>query len=104
MKEGAKVKNEAEAVEKLCYEHLSKHYSKLNQNNYRKNYLWNEDVDNILKAFKPLFLHLYQVYGGNHCKPGQEHFMRVDEFLKLVQDSGMINETLNQRDISLMFN
>ena len=30
--------------------------------------------------------------------------MRLDEFVRLVQDSGMINETLNQRDISLMFN
>ncbi len=26
LKQGGKIKNEAEAVEKLCYEHLSKHY------------------------------------------------------------------------------
>ena len=55
------VKSESEAFEKFLYEQLGRNYSyvKINQSNVRRQNYWYDKVDNILKAFKPVFLHLY---------------------------------------------
>lgn len=99
------MKSEADALDKVLYEHLSKHYSyvKMNQGNVRRQNYWIDKVDNILKAYKQVFLHLYMIYGGGSCKPGEEHSMVVDEFSKLVTEARLVNDLCMQRDLGLLF-
>ena len=99
------VKSESEAFEKLLYEHLGRNYSyvKINQSNVRRQNYWYDKVDNILKAFKPVFLHLYDKYGGQSKKPGEEHYMTSEEFQKLAIEANLVNDICMQRDLGLMF-
>jgi len=97
-------KSEAEALEKTCTEHLLVHRQFTNIHKWRIEKIWNEPVDNILKAYRPLFERLYELYSG--CKnPGKPIVMDIDDFEKLVNNStGLISEgTLSQRDLSLFF-
>lgn len=58
----------------------------------------------MLKAYLPLFNHVYNTYGGTHKVPGQKTFMTVDEFVKLVTEGGFVNDLFVSRDTSLCFN
>jgi len=49
------VPNEEEALKKLVDEHLLPHSVHYNNRKYRREVIWEMRVDNILKAFKPLF-------------------------------------------------
>jgi hypothetical protein len=57
-----------------------------------------------LKAYKPLFEHLYSKFGGKHCKPGQKLFMMIDEFDSFVNEIGLINDLFPSREVPVMFN
>jgi hypothetical protein len=99
-------KTEAEALDKLFTDHISKkyNYNKMCQATYRRTQYWNEKVDNILKAFKPVFWHLFMTYGGTTKRPGEAHFMIASEFNNLVNDAHFINDLFPAIKIPLMFN
>jgi len=108
--ETGEVENELDAVELFYERHIEPLYLGTlekylyNQQRWRDERYWNEACDNILKAYAPLFQHLFNVYGGTHKKPGQKHFMTVDEFDALFTESGLVNDLLNQRELALFFN
>jgi hypothetical protein len=58
----------------------------------------------VLKAYLPLFNHIFNTYGGTHRLPGQKTFMTADEFAKMNLEGGLINDIFVQRDSSLCFN
>jgi hypothetical protein len=100
------VKSEAEALDKLVQEHINRKYSypKCSQYTFRRNQYWNEPVDNVLKAYKPMFMHLYHSYGGTTCKPGEPTFMIASEFSRLIDDARLVNDLFNYNECALMFN
>mmetsp|Transcript_40271 Transcript_40271/g.29012 ORF Transcript_40271/g.29012 Transcript_40271/m.29012 type:complete len:118 (+) Transcript_40271:1113-1466(+) len=57
--------------------------------------------DNILKAFKPVFQHVYKNYGGHRVQPGEKMYMAIEEFEEFVTDAGLINDICVVRDGSL---
>lgn len=61
-------------------------------------------VDNVMKAYSKLWTHLYNKFSGRHALPGQKPFMMQDEFETFVIESGMINDSLAQREVPLIFN
>lgn len=60
------------------------------QQEWRDERYWNEPCDNLFKAYQPLFQQLYNTYGGKNKKPGQKHFMSLDEFNHLVEQTGVL--------------
>ena len=48
--------------------------------------IWNEPVDNILKAYRTLFERLYDLYSGQKS-PGKPICMDINDFEKLVNNS-----------------
>jgi len=95
--------DEALALEQLCEINLLPKVGQLNQQVLRKSTFWNQWVDNILKAYKPMFFNIYNKFGGTHRKPSQPMFMTCDELENLVMQAGLVNDTMMQRDISLFF-
>lgn len=103
---------EADALKKVHMEHLQKYQNKMMSDNayildfqkWREDRYYNEDVDNILKAYKPLFEHLFQTFGGSHKKPGEKHFITIDEYDSLLTEAEIVNDMLYQRDIPVHFN
>lgn len=77
---------------------------KLDFQKWRQDRYYNEEVDNITKAYKSVFEHLFNSYGGSHKKPGEKHFMTIDEFDNLLTESGLVNDMLYQRDIPVHYN
>lgn len=63
-----------------------------------------ELVDIVLKAYSKYFEQIYKVFAGKHNVPGQKPHMEVDEFEIFVTVSGLLNDILVARDISLIFN
>ena len=62
---------EALSLEKICEEHLlPKIQSFPDQCKWRRQTTLNEQVDNVVKAYKPVFKHLYKEYGGKIKKGG----------------------------------
>jgi len=59
---------------------------------WRKTTLWCEEVDNVLKAYLPLFKHIYETLGGTALLPGQKHHMTVSEFENFALQSLLIND------------
>jgi hypothetical protein len=57
-----------------------------------------------MKAYQKLWAKFYTMYSGRHCLPGQKAMMMADEFETFVIDSGLINDGLAAREISLIFN
>jgi hypothetical protein len=43
-------------------------------------------------------------YGGTHKKPGDKHFMSVDEFENIITNCGLVNDLFFSRDIPVCFN
>ncbi len=70
---------------------------------WRKERFWNEEVDNFLKAHLPLLHDVYDSYRGNNRKPGEDKFMKSDEFERIWIDCRLIMDLFTQRDVVLQF-
>lgn len=98
----------AEAVEKILNDHVLP-YIHLNDPHYnaqkwRETRYWNEGCDTVYKSYLPVVQALYRKYSGMKTKPGQRKFTCVDEINKLVTDAELLNDTLVERDIVVLFN
>ena len=49
----------------------------------------NVEVDNLLKAYLPLWEYVYKRHSGKHKKPGQKESMMQDEFEDFVARAGL---------------
>ena len=83
---------EALSFEKVCEEHLIPRMGDLNdQTVWRREHTLTESVDNVMKAFRPLFKHLFKEYG----KPkmgGQRLYIAMDEFELLCAETGILGD------------
>lgn len=70
---------------------------------WRTEKYWNEEIDNILKAHLNLLHDLYDQYRGQNRKPGEDRFMKSDEFERIWIDCQLIQDLFTQRDVLLMF-
>lgn len=69
--EGGEAETEAAAFQMLIDRNLKPAFEKLvPAHAWRKSTLWCEEVDNVLKAYLPLFKHLYETLGGTALLPG----------------------------------
>ena len=71
---------EAEAFEKVCEEHLIPKMGNLDQTVWRRVNTLTEAIDNVVKAFRPVFKHLYKEYGGKQQMGGRRHYISMEEF------------------------
>lgn len=75
-----------------------------NAQKWRRQCLWTEAVDNVLKAYLPLLTHVYENFGGKFIKPGQKVSMAASEFENFVMSVPLLNESFNQRDANACYN
>ena len=88
-------KNEEEALLILCKDHLEKNRESMPAANamlWRRQNIWNEPVDNILKAYQPFFTELYKRYSSSK-QPGKPITMDNDDLVSLCSEAeGLISE------------
>jgi|TARA_B110000285_G_C15119621_1_gene616287 hypothetical protein len=100
-----KVKTELEAVQRFNEEYLKPRLSTENsRQDWRRAMSFTEQVDIVMRGFKPFFEHLYSKFSGAHALPGQKPAMQQDEFEKFCLSTGLINDGFAAREIPLVFN
>jgi hypothetical protein len=91
--ESGEAQSEAAAVTMLLEVNLKPSFQNiLTAHQWRKTILWNEPIDNILKAFLPVFKHVYDTFGGTSLMPGQKFFMSVSEFETFALAVPLVND------------
>ena len=99
------------SVRKLFEEHILPNtityklndISSYNSNAWRNEVYICEDVDIILKVYKPILDCAFLKYSGRKTLPGCKKFMCVEEFSDLCKDSGLANEDISSREIYYCF-
>lgn len=84
---------EGQAFEKICEDYLIPKMDKNDQTIWRRQNTLTESTDNVMKAFRPVFKHLFKEYG----KPkigGHRLYMSLDEFEILCQETGILQDGL----------
>lgn len=78
-------KSIAESVRMLYAYNLKPTYGHFASQAFRDMKFWNEEIDNFFKVHLDIIDHLYMTYGGKKMLPGEEFFMRVNEFEHILQ-------------------
>jgi len=65
---------------------------------------FNVGTDNVMKAYKKVWEHIYTANAGKHSLPGAKKCMMKDEFEMFVEFSLLMNDLMPARDASLIFN
>lgn len=47
---------------------------------------------------------LFKKYTGRFVLPGQQKFCRLEEFIEMVTDSGVVSDTFGAREIGIIYN
>ena len=92
-----------EAFQKLLDESARLLLSAHDSNKWRKIEYMCEEVDVVLKSYKPLLDNIFKLYSGRKSLPGQKPFMCLEEFRQLCVDGKLIPEKLPTREIDSCF-
>lgn len=102
--ESKEVATKLEAVQQFVQLNLKDSYQNVDTQVWRKTRYWNEEVDNLYKSHLPIWEHLFNSFGGRNKKPGERHYIMVDEFDTMWQYSGLVNDDFGARDAFTFFN
>ena len=63
---------------------------------FRKEALWREEVDTVVKEKLPQLTKLYRNFRGRYALPGEVKFMSVEEFCEMLEGAGLLSGTQNE--------
>lgn len=92
-----------EAVIKTFKEHILPYFKSFNSDEFRWNRLYNEPCDLTLKRNLKTIKDIYAKHSGKEALPSEPKFMCMAEFIDLVTQSGVIDDTFGAREIGLTF-
>ena len=78
-----KVESRVEAVKFFLYD--MSFYNQFDCHSWRKDHLWNDNCNRILRRYEEPINILYMLYSGKHSKPGMRKSVSIEEFIQLVQ-------------------
>jgi NLR family CARD domain-containing protein 3 len=96
-----RVQSQTEAFEKLLSEHVVDGLRSYDQSSWRTESYLTEDVDCVLKAFKPILEEVYAKYAA--MGKGPLDTMNLHEFRMLCNEAGLISSQFVLREIDMCF-
>jgi hypothetical protein len=93
----------AQAIEKLINVHIFSNAVRDDANKWRWDRLYNEPCDMAFKAVLPHFQALYSKYTGKENFPGERKTMCKDEFVKMMDDALVVDQTFTAREVVLCY-
>ncbi len=57
----------------------------------------------VIKRGYPFIKEIYSKYSGRYALPSQPKYMSLEEFYQCIQDSGVVNENFNDREIKPIY-
>ena len=100
-----KCPSELEAIKKFYSAHIAATRDQLkfsNSNKWRQERLFDCKVDNLMKAYRPVWEHLWSENCVN--KSGPKRFVTQEKFLNFVKGSGLLNDQLETEALPLIYN
>jgi len=94
----------SEAIEKCLNENIVKTFENIDSHKWRLEKYWNEECDTVLKKYLPIIKELFKRYSGKYALPGKPKFVSMDEFIQMVNDTGVVDETFGAREIGILYN
>ena len=98
------VSSQFEAIRKMFEESVLPYMKKFHCETWRTKTIWNEECDNVYKAYMPVIKMIYDQYSGRHSHPGTTPFMALDEFYDLIAALEVCNDSFGAREIGIHFN
>jgi hypothetical protein len=90
---------------RLAFEnHFLPYFKHFDCHKFRREKLWNEECDNTYKRFQKVLTALYTKYSGRYALPGAQKYMSLDEFMEMIINSGIVDDSFGTREISPLFN
>lgn len=101
---GGNIKSYVEAL-KLAFEnHFIPYFKQFDSSKFRRERLWNEECDNTFERFSKVLTALYSKYSGRLALPGAHNYICLEEFIEMIELTGIINDKFSIREISPFFN
>lgn len=96
--------NIVEAIMILFANNVESALSKYNTNTWRTEEYMTDNIDYLLRAYKPLLEHVYKKYSAKEFIPGKALSMSLSEFRSLCIDAKLINEHFTVREVDVCYN
>jgi hypothetical protein len=95
----------SECISSLMNDHLKPIYFKFTAESWRHSIYWTEQIDTLIKNYRPVFKELYKKNSKLKVRPGDKPFMCLDEFKDICQRVGMsMSGWAVERDFMVNFN
>ena len=95
--------NIIEAIVRLFSEHLQVVLEKYDTCDWRNTMFMTEEIDYLLRAYRPLLENVYKKYGAREIVPGQELSMSLSEFRRVCIEAKIVNSEFTSREIDMCF-
>jgi len=87
--EAGEAENYSQSLQMLYDKFLQNFAVKFDDNGWKENVYWCEEMDEIYTKHLKLMEYLFKAYSGARAKPGKAPFMALEEFRAFVMDFGL---------------
>ena len=93
-----------DAVIKAFEEHFLPHFKTFQCHEWRLERLWQEEIDVVYTRFFDNAKRIYEKFSGKYVQPGSKPSMSHEEFVSILERSGLLNEHFANREAIPLFN
>ena len=97
-------KNIANCMKMMFEKELHPYFKQFDSHHWRKKYLWQEEIDLVLKQNLDALKRIYQKFIGRNALPGGQQFMSLGEFSDMINDSNCLSDNFGSKQIAAQFN
>ena len=85
-------------------EFLEPAFKQFETQTWRKERLWKEEVDYVLKVSLPTLKDIYRKFSGKIAMPGAPKYMCCLEFEQLITEANVLSDKFGVKQLSILFN
>ena len=85
-------------------EFLEPAFKRFETQTWRKERLWKEEVDYVLKVSLPTLKDIYRKFSGKIAMPGAPKYMCCLEFEQLISEANVLSDKFGVKQLSILFN
>ena len=94
----------AAAMPLMFDEFLEPAFKQFETQSWRKDRLWREEIDYVLKVSLPTLREIYRKFSGKIAMPGAPKYMCCLEFEQLISETGCLSEKFGAKQLSILYN
>jgi len=96
--------SKTQACTKFMEENILPKFQNYDCHIWRKERLWNENCDKVLKKYLNLINILFNNYSGRNFFPNKPKYVSIEEFVELIGKANLINDKFGSRELIILYN